>query len=570
MRVGDQEVEEGDEPTYNITVRKDTFDVVLEGLDPYTRYQINVSGFSRKGDGPRAITAGDTCRCHKRLTTNYRLFPPYVNQFPLTHNGNISVDNMTGMLPQILNDLIVTCCQTCAAHGESYVDFMYNGTNGKAKRKSEREMKTLIEDSNDLSFPVYGWKWQENYGPDYRYIPLVESPGVAFIIIEPDDRSPAQRLLDEVFATWPYCVISSLLAAIAGIIMWFLDTKYNSQQFPRSFWCGSWNGFWWAFISMTTLGYGDKVPSAYISKLFAIVWILIGLILMSILSSALTSAVSSFVVQTNLILYGTKVAVIHGTPEYRLAVTRNAIVDKDRPYETFFEVYNALINKEVQGMLIDTYEAGTKRDQFKDPRIRIHTIYDYKSTYGVVLAGNSTRLLHCSKSYIQSHQDEMFEHIGKFVYTIKEDHVPESLEIASGLFDPKNNMFKLFTYTVAGVVSLAILLGLILEFRQWFYARQREQLGDPDREKTKHLQEMRASVEDFYRNFKTNYFQMTKRHRSQLKSLETRLQDNNMPSSRASRPWSKIIIPGFFKSNYDGKTKSPTENIYENPEAFLY
>ena len=72
------------------------------------------------------------------------------------------------------------------------------------------------------SFPVYGWKWQENYGSDNRYIPLVESPGVAFIIIEPDDRSPAQRLLGEVFATWPYCVISSLLAAIAGIIIWFL------------------------------------------------------------------------------------------------------------------------------------------------------------------------------------------------------------------------------------------------------------------------------------------------------------------------------------------------------------
>ena len=92
----------------------------------------------------------DTCRCHKRLTTNYRLFPPYVNQFPLTHTGNISVENMTGMLPQILNDLIVTCCQTCASHGESFVDFMYNGTNGEAKQESERNMKLLIEDRNDL------------------------------------------------------------------------------------------------------------------------------------------------------------------------------------------------------------------------------------------------------------------------------------------------------------------------------------------------------------------------------------------------------------------------------------
>lgn len=58
VRIGDQEVEDGEEPTYNITVRKDTFEIVLEGLDPYTRYQIKVSGFSRMGDGPSAITAG--------------------------------------------------------------------------------------------------------------------------------------------------------------------------------------------------------------------------------------------------------------------------------------------------------------------------------------------------------------------------------------------------------------------------------------------------------------------------------------------------------------------------------
>ena len=69
-------------------------------------------------------------------------------------------------------------------------------------------------------------------------------------------------------------------------------------------------------------------------------------------------------------------------------------------------------------MLIDTYEAGTKKDQFKDPHIRIHTIFDYKSTYGVVLAGNSTKLLQCSKSYMQANRNEMFEHISKFIHSI--------------------------------------------------------------------------------------------------------------------------------------------------------
>ena len=88
-------------------------------------------------------------------------------------------------------------------------------------------------------------------------------------------------------------------------------------------------------------------------------------------------------------------------------------------YTTFSEVYDALINEEVQGMLIDTYEAGYKKDQFKDPRIRVHTIYDYKSTYGVVLAGNSTKLLQCSKSYMQSHRAAMYQHIAKFIHSIE-------------------------------------------------------------------------------------------------------------------------------------------------------
>ena len=28
----------------------------------------------------------------------------------------------------------------------------------------------------------------------------------------------------------------------------------NPEQFPRSFFKGSWEGFWWAFVSMTTVG----------------------------------------------------------------------------------------------------------------------------------------------------------------------------------------------------------------------------------------------------------------------------------------------------------------------------
>ena len=77
------------------------------------------------------------------------------------------------------------------------------------------------------SFPVYGWKWQEFYSAYYRYIPLVESPGLAFITIDKKGLSPSQRLINEVFATWPYLLITTLLAALAGIVIWFLVRKLS-------------------------------------------------------------------------------------------------------------------------------------------------------------------------------------------------------------------------------------------------------------------------------------------------------------------------------------------------------
>lgn len=53
--------------------------------------------------------------------------------------------------------------------------------------------------------------------------------------------------------------------------------------------------------------YGDKVPLAKVSKVFAILWILMGLVVMGILSGVLTSAITVFVFEADISLYGAKV-----------------------------------------------------------------------------------------------------------------------------------------------------------------------------------------------------------------------------------------------------------------------
>ena len=77
-----------------------------------------------------------------------------MDQHEVSEHGRFTVANMTGMLPKILDDLVVTCCQACGAHGRSYVDFKYNGTNGTAKQNSEKEMKFLIDDHNELRYSM--------------------------------------------------------------------------------------------------------------------------------------------------------------------------------------------------------------------------------------------------------------------------------------------------------------------------------------------------------------------------------------------------------------------------------
>ena len=68
---------------------------------------------------------------------------------------------------------------------------------------------------------------------------------------------------------------------------------------------------------------------------------------------------------------------------------------------------------------MDTYAAGSKEEVLRHPDIRIQKIYDFQSTYGIVLAGDSRKLRKCSHSYMLANKVKIYEHIKGYIQTIK-------------------------------------------------------------------------------------------------------------------------------------------------------
>ncbi|MGB3776929.1 MAG: transporter substrate-binding domain-containing protein [Tunicatimonas sp.] len=85
----------------------------------------------------------------------------------------------------------------------------------------------------------------------------------------------------------------SILLLIVGTAIWLLERRSNEDNFggERNPWQGIGSGFWWAGVTMTTIGYGDKAPITFWGRAVALLWMLIAMAVTASLTASLVSAV---------------------------------------------------------------------------------------------------------------------------------------------------------------------------------------------------------------------------------------------------------------------------------------
>ena len=117
-------------------------------------------------------------------------------------------------------DLIQTACGICEnSYGRTIVRFDSNGKGSPAQKLNMVDVQNDVEDVPQISFPVNGIMDDTKYLKDYVFVPILESPGVAFITLR-NSNGGAQVIMASVFQCWPVVLVSMLLAYLSGALMW--------------------------------------------------------------------------------------------------------------------------------------------------------------------------------------------------------------------------------------------------------------------------------------------------------------------------------------------------------------
>ncbi|MCT0219770.1 transporter substrate-binding domain-containing protein [Synechococcus sp. CS-1329] len=179
-----------------------------------------------------------------------------------------------------------------------------------------------------------------------------------------------------------------------GNLIWLAEHRTNPDHFPRHYLRGVGNGMWFALVTLTTVGYGDRAPVTGVGRWISGVWMVVSLIAVSSITAGLASAFTISLARlggTRLSepsdLSGAPVAVVRGTTSVKWGTQYGAQLTQADSLE---EAISLLRANRVEGVIFDRPALKYHLLRNQEQRLKLAPFSLATEPYGIVIPSGSS------------------------------------------------------------------------------------------------------------------------------------------------------------------------------------
>ncbi len=215
-----------------------------------------------------ADPAGDAAPIAEELTVATRSAPPFAFRGPEGEWTGIAIELWAALADEL--DLSYRLVEADAL--DDMIDGTATGTYDAAI--AALSITPSREERIDFTFPYY-------------------STGLG-VAVDPQAGGGWLRVARNAF-TWQFAAVLAGLAAIllaAGTAVWIFERRGNNEEFHADPVRGLGDGFWWAAVTMTTVGYGDKSPRTLGGRIVGLIWMFTALIVVASFTASIAASLT--------------------------------------------------------------------------------------------------------------------------------------------------------------------------------------------------------------------------------------------------------------------------------------
>ncbi|XP_046856317.1 uncharacterized protein LOC124449439 isoform X2 [Xenia sp. Carnegie-2017] len=355
----------------------------------------------------------------------------------------------TALRKDCLSGSFSKCAMLSSCFNTSYINVMWTEFKPYAYNQSNGTISGIIPGVDET----------QDERTNLHFVSLLKKPSVVYVTKKESTSEIPKKLIAAVLHAWPVMIFALLLSLISGAIIWILEFWFNPDEFPRSFVRGTWEGFWWAFVSMTTVGYGDRAPKTLLGRGFAVFWIMLGICIFSIFNATLTTSLTAISLEEKKTLSRAKVGALQNSYEAFAGVKNQAKITN---YNSTDDLFQALNNNDVEGILLDSYFSGTNKitDIMKKNELKIsETVIVDDRAWGILLKSDKCSCFFRKKSK----NSEIFTDLIAKEFKSKSDEYDATARTDS-VFNPTGDVFWPSLITCVAFLGVMAFLGIVWEF----------------------------------------------------------------------------------------------------------